>query len=259
MTISHGHFSLFGKLAGDNGFEVGLSHPPVSPAQRPPPDPAPDKPQVKLRILTAVTSDRDITASVEGGGAPSEAIVCQAEAKGLGRYFHGFRRWLFGIHGKPEEIALGFALGIFVAFSPTMGVQIMLAIAVSTLFGASRAAAVPPVFITNPATLVPIYGATYWLGSRFRSGPPVEEVQRAMSGLLFRFQGHEAWDLQGQIAEFAALGWDVLIPMTIGGAIVGAVLGAIGYGVVMTLFHLRDRDEEQARSNRASSSKLADR
>ena len=56
------------------------------------------------------------------------------------------------LRGSPRAIAGGLAIGVFVAFMPTRGFQMLFAAFLATLFGANRPAAVLPVWITNPAT-----------------------------------------------------------------------------------------------------------
>lgn len=70
------------------------------------------------------------------------------------------------IRGNPREIALGFALGIFVGMSPTMGVQIIIAVFIAALLKWNKISATIAVFITNPFTAPFIYGTTYLVGAK---------------------------------------------------------------------------------------------
>lgn len=65
----------------------------------------------------------------------------------------------------PHRIALGVAVGIFIGFSPTIGLQMVLALALAALLGANRLVCIPMVWITNPVTLGPIYWACWRVGS----------------------------------------------------------------------------------------------
>jgi uncharacterized protein (DUF2062 family) len=69
------------------------------------------------------------------------------------------------IRGEPREIALGMGLGLFVAMSPTMGFQMVIAIFLATLFKWNKIAAALGVWLTNPLTAPFIYGLTYLVGS----------------------------------------------------------------------------------------------
>jgi len=68
------------------------------------------------------------------------------------------------IRGRPREIALGFALGIFIGMTPTMGVQMPIAIFFAAMFKWSKISAVFGVWITNPLTSPFIYSITYIVG-----------------------------------------------------------------------------------------------
>lgn len=74
---------------------------------------------------------------------------------------------LLKIRGQPREIALGFALGIFVGFSPTMGFQTILAVFLASMFKWNKISAAIGVWISNPLTAPFIYGLTYFIGMMF--------------------------------------------------------------------------------------------
>ncbi len=154
-------------------------------------------------------------------------------------------RWLLRLRGSPRAIALGVGLGVFVAFTPTLGMQMVIAAFLATLFGGSRAAAVAMVWLTNPVTVVPVFGTTYWLGTFFYSGPPVEHVTRIMREAIADLANYEIWRFYDQFLSFLAIGRDIMIPMTIGGVIVGTVLGVASYfvalGVIDRFKHLREK------------------
>ncbi len=65
---------------------------------------------------------------------------------------------------QPHRVALGAALGIFVAFTPTIGFQMIIVVALASLFGANKLVGVPLVWISNPLTIPPIFYAGYTLG-----------------------------------------------------------------------------------------------
>jgi len=64
----------------------------------------------------------------------------------------------------PHRVALGVAIGMFVAFTPTVGFQMVLVIFFAWILRANRAAGLPVVWISNPATMLPIFYGTYWVG-----------------------------------------------------------------------------------------------
>jgi hypothetical protein len=82
-----------------------------------------------------------------------------------------------------HRIALGAAIAMFVALLPLVGLQTILAIAVAALFRANKAVCIPIVWITNPFTIVPIYGSAWGLG-RFVMASKNAANEEAMLGRL---------------------------------------------------------------------------
>jgi uncharacterized protein (DUF2062 family) len=80
--------------------------------------------------------------------------------------FENFKDRFVKIRGNPKDIALGFALGVYVALTPTMGIQMMIAIFFASLFRWNKFSAAAAVWITNPLTAIPIYGFNYWVGTK---------------------------------------------------------------------------------------------
>ncbi len=89
---------------------------------------------------------------------------------------------------KPARarISGGLAVGIFVALTPTMGVQIFLAIIVAYFLRVNIPAAVAACWITNPFTAPIIYPLQYKLGI-WLSGIPEKEELAGYSGMLRQF------------------------------------------------------------------------
>ncbi len=70
------------------------------------------------------------------------------------------------IRGNPREIALGFALGLFVGMSPTLGIQMAIAIFIAALFKWNKISAAIGVWISNPLTAPFLYSLTYFAGAK---------------------------------------------------------------------------------------------
>lgn len=75
------------------------------------------------------------------------------------------------LHGRlwktdKRSLAGGLALGLFVAFTPTIPLQMLLAAAGAILFKVNLPIALAACWITNPLTAVPIYMAAWRLGRR---------------------------------------------------------------------------------------------
>src|SRR5215468_4909516 len=83
-----------------------------------------------------------------------------------------FRR-LLAIDDPPERTALAFSIGVFIAFSPFLGLHTIMATAIAFLFRFNKIAIYTGTFVNNPFfTLVPIIIASYAIGA-FLLGRPL--------------------------------------------------------------------------------------
>ena len=77
----------------------------------------------------------------------------------------------------PHRIAWGVFIGAIIAFTPTLGLQIVLYIPIAALMGANKVSGIPILFISNPFTAVPLYYTTWKVGAAVLR--PEREVTRA--------------------------------------------------------------------------------
>lgn len=87
-----------------------------------------------------------------------------AQIKGLawlGHYLQP-RPWLWVAHRR--KVALGAAVGLAAGVIP-LPIQMLIAVGAAVLCRCNVAAAVAATWLTNPFTLVPIWGLALWLGS----------------------------------------------------------------------------------------------
>ena len=125
--------------------------------------------------------------------------------------------------GTAESVARGAAIGIFISFIVPIGLQIPVAIGIAFLFKASKMTAFIFTFITNPYTVPFIYPILCYIGS-FVIGEPLSI--KVISNMLNDFYSDISF------TEFLILSKGILIPLTVGGAIVGAILAIAGYYAV---------------------------
>ncbi len=77
------------------------------------------------------------------------------------------------LHESPHRTALAFAIGAFIAFSPTYGLHTLTVVFCTWAFRLNFAALLAGSFINNPWTVVPILGATFWMGFQLLGIPQV--------------------------------------------------------------------------------------
>ena len=146
------------------------------------------------------------------------------------------------IRGNPREVALGFALGIFVGMSPTMGVQTPIAIFFAAIFKWSKLSAAIGVWISNPLTAPVLYGVTYITGARLMRLEPV-----------FSMPLSPTWStLKAMLLKAPqALG-----AMAVGGVIIGLPLAIISYYLSYAAVEKYQKDVKAKLARRKA--KLAD-
>ncbi len=147
-------------------------------------------------------------------------------------------RWVIKLRSTPHAIAGGLALGTFIAFTPTVGVQLILAFVAATLCNMNRPAAMIPVWITNPVTVAPIYTFNYWLGAKVWGGPPLAEVSRLFIDIGKTLTHLEFWNIKDQFYAILQMGKEILIPLLLGSIVIGVVSGLLVYVLSLKLLSL---------------------
>ena len=66
---------------------------------------------------------------------------------------------------SPQRTALAFAIGVFIGFSPAYGLHTVMVIACAWAVRLNLLALMAGAYLNNPWTVVPILGATYWVGA----------------------------------------------------------------------------------------------
>jgi len=120
------------------------------------------------------------------------------------------------LKGPPREIALGFALGLYVGMSPTMGIQMAIAVGLASLFKWNMIAAATGVWISNPLTAPILYGSTYFVGKSL-----IGIVNHPAQPL----PNPETMTLWGLIERTPHVLW----AMVLGGLILGVPVAMVGY------------------------------
>ncbi|MDP1768176.1 MAG: DUF2062 domain-containing protein [Nitrospirota bacterium] len=79
--------------------------------------------------------------------------------------FRSLLKQVLHLRESPQRTALAFAIGVFIAFSPTYGLHTAMVLFCTWALGLNFLALMVGAFINNPWTIVPILGATYWVGA----------------------------------------------------------------------------------------------
>ncbi|HSQ78143.1 MAG TPA: DUF2062 domain-containing protein [Nitrospirota bacterium] len=137
-------------------------------------------------------------------------------------------RSIVKLDDSPHKLALAFALGVFIAFSPWLGLHIVSCIVLAWLFRLNKVVVLTASFINNPWTVVPMYAFCLWFGFKI-TGSDAAVPDIAWADLGFR-------DMFRLLKPFI---W----PYVAGTLVVGSVAAIIGYGTFFWGVRRYRRDE----------------
>ena len=138
-----------------------------------------------------------------------------------------FRR-LLAIDDPPERTALAFSIGVFIAFSPFLGLHTIMATALAFAFRFNKIAIYTGTFINNPFfTLVPIIIASYAVGA-FVLGRPLQLPEEGLELLTnpHIFSG----DYYRRIFIES---WNIVWPFSVGGMVLSVVCSVLAYPLTL--------------------------
>lgn len=155
------------------------------------------------------------------------------------------RRFLVRANGTPHQIAMGVAVGFFVGWLPIIGIQMAVALIFCSILRCNPVVPLGPIWLTNPVTIVPVYGANYWVGRALVGGPPLSAVAEKFKLLIPHDVTSDFWsnpplwayswvveffrNARYTVNQIAALGAEMMVPLWLGSVIVGTVLAVAGY------------------------------
>lgn len=136
----------------------------------------------------------------------------------LKQRLHDFIERAKKLQGDPHYIAVGMAIGVFVAITPTTPFQTAIALALAFMLRASKPSAVIAVWVSNPVTIPIFYLGSYKVGN-FILGNSIPFDPKYES-----------------FSELAKLGANVTIAMMVGGVILGIIPGIAAYFITRKIF-----------------------
>jgi uncharacterized protein (DUF2062 family) len=129
---------------------------------------------------------------------------------------HSFRsllKQILHLQESPQRTALAFAIGVFIGFSPVYGLHTVMVVFCAWALGLNFLALMAGAFLNNPWTLVPILGATYWVGALLlgRSDSPSFDWQDVSFSAIY-----------AQVMPYA-------VPFFLGGVVLSLLGAALAY------------------------------
>lgn len=133
---------------------------------------------------------------------------------------------ILSLDNHPRHIATGFAVGVFISFTPFFGIHTPMAIAAAFIFRLNKLTCITGAWINTPLTIIPALGISYKIGQ-----------------VLL---GHPAGELKIRGVEWAILKKHAA-SLILGSSILGFVLAIAGYFLCYWLIvRFRKRDEALA-------------
>lgn len=158
-------------------------------------------------------------------------FAARVHAWGVARFgwrLRYFWRRILRVRATPHAVALGFAIGVFTACTPFLGVQTILACGLAFLLRVSMPAALLGTFVGNPLSWPAIWSASYVGGALLLGQDPtyaanhLAETANAL-GATLRAPSQDTWGVAvTNLSPFMA-------PMVVGGLLVGLIAAVFTY------------------------------
>lgn len=139
-------------------------------------------------------------------------------------------REILSLDSHPAHIATGFAVGVFISFTPFFGVHTPMAIATAFLFRLNKLTCITGAWVNTPLTVVPALVLSHKLGQMIRGLPPLDISFKSLN-----------WaDLKEQAAS-----------LILGSSLLGFAASLVGYAVCYWLVvRFRKKDDSLAELTR---------
>ncbi|HEX6728424.1 MAG TPA: DUF2062 domain-containing protein [Pyrinomonadaceae bacterium] len=152
-----------------------------------------------------------------------------------------FRR-LLAIDDPPERTALAFSIGVFIAFSPFLGLHTIMATFLAFVFRFNKIAIYAGTFLNNPPfTLVPIIILSYAVGAFIMGRPlsiPEEGVRLLKNPDIFSGEYYR---------QVFSQSWFIVEPFAVGATVLSVVCSVLAYPITLKLLRVY-RNRKASRS-----------
>ena len=139
----------------------------------------------------------------------------------LRSYWHALKAKMVKDTLPPEDVAAGWALGMFVGCAVPFGLQLIVSVPLALMMRVSKIGATLGTLITNPVTIFIIYPAQTWA------------VNRLLFGGSLTFQ--RLMDMEWTWHSVRRLGAEAMVSFFLGGLALGMIFSPITYFLVRRL------------------------
>lgn len=147
------------------------------------------------------------------------------------------RRWLdtlLHVHDTPERTAAAFAVGVFIGFSPVLGLHTIMGIAVAFLFNFNRVATLLGVYSNLPWIIGQYYVFATVLGAAItRTRLPLHYREQLIGLFDVSIRSRVFWEQLAHVLE------PLLVPYFVGSLLGCAMLAALAYPIALAVIRQR--------------------
>lgn len=93
---------------------------------------------------------------------------------------------ILSLDSHPRHISLGFAVGVFISFTPFFGIHTPLAIAAAFLFRLNKLTCITGAWVNTPITIIPVLGLSYKLGKVLLGHHPGEFTIKSLEWAILK-------------------------------------------------------------------------
>ncbi len=152
--------------------------------------------------------------------------------RSLRSYWHDLKAKMVGDPLPPEDVAAGWALGMFIGCSIPFGLQLIVSVPLAIMMRVSKVGATVGTLITNPVTIFFIYPAQTWV----------------MYNILFGSREMGELPTEWTRESVMALSGPVIISFFLGGLALALILSPITYFIVKRIV-IRHRKSWQRKNS----------
>ncbi len=139
------------------------------------------------------------------------------------------------VNDSPNRIAMGVAIGLFVGWTPLIGLHTLIVLSLAVVMRVNKSVALVCVWVTNIFTAMPIYYFNYLIGRYLfgTKGGEQELIRREISGLLKNILSLSDIGAFLYRADFWDKFWKLIVniraELWLGSLIVGTIVSVIAY------------------------------
>jgi uncharacterized protein len=145
------------------------------------------------------------------------------------RWLQRTGRVLLQVEDAPSRVAAAFAIGVFIAFFPILGIHTGMALVIAIALRLNKTAILVGAWINNPWTLAPMYTAGTLLGC-------------AVLGVSPASLGAVDWSLSGRAFYVSLLAGlrPLVLPFVLGNLLLGAAAAGVAFVGLRSLLARRE-------------------